>query len=833
MKKNLLLLWVMLTVVSVGAWGQIAAWQFGSPASVGSEETYSATTTNANLTVGALSRGAGVNTSALARGFSSTNFTASGTKPDAITNDQYMQFAFSANSSYKVSFSTLDVRLRRTSTGPNAYIWRYSIDGSTFTDIGTDISFTSTADGVDQTQIDLSEISALQNVESGTTITFRIYAWGASATSGTFAIGRYAASVTTNSLAIDGTVEAVEEGTPTKLVVTTINSGSNPSVNTVFDVVIQSQDNSSIPQNVSANTDITLSVGSGSGALGGTVTGTILAGQNSVTISGVTYNTAESGVSITATRTTGDVLTAGTSSTFTVLEAADHLAFVNVPAGGQPGINLSSFTVEARRGDNSVDLNYTGSINVAKASGTGNISGTLVHAAVSGVATFNNIQLDASEAYTLSASATSLTGATSGTINVLSTAIPLVDVFDYSQGTTAVSNGWSAHSSGGTNSITVGASPLTYSGYQSSNQGRSVSLTTSGEDINRLFDQQTADSVYSSVLVNVTSAQTSGDYFVHLREAPSGIFYARVFVKQDASNNLAFGISKGSTTVAYTGFTYALNTTYLIVVKYTFNTGSATDDEVSLWINPSLAGSEPVADQTQTDVTVTDAANIGAVCLRQGSASSAAALVVDGIRVGTSWSNHAPLPVELTSFTAIVKGEGVELTWQTATEINNYGFEVQRSEVSSQKSERDWKKIGFVGGYGASNSPKLYCFVDATAKGRVAYRLKQIDNDGKFEYSNEVEVMMSQIPQMFTLMQNHPNPFNPSTIIAYQLPSDGHVSLKVYNLLGQEVATMVNEVKDAGEHTAEFKAGRLASGIYFYTLRANNFAATKRMLLIK
>jgi PKD repeat protein len=196
-------------VLSPSVSGQILAWQFGNPASAGDEITYAATTVNADLNPSNLSRGSGLNPASLVRAYSSNNFTVGGTKANAISANKYVQFTVSAVTGYRVSLTTLDVRLRRTSTGPDAYIWRYSTDGSTFTDIGSDISFTSTADGVTQAQINLSGIGALQNVPAGTTITLRLYAWGASATTGTFAIGRYGVGNTTNSLALGGNVEAI------------------------------------------------------------------------------------------------------------------------------------------------------------------------------------------------------------------------------------------------------------------------------------------------------------------------------------------------------------------------------------------------------------------------------------------------------------------------------------------------------------------------------------------------------------------------------------------------------------------------------------------------
>jgi len=205
------------------------------------------------------------------------------------------------------------------------------------------------------------------------------------------------------------------------------------------------------------------------------------------------------------------------------------------------------------------------------------------------------------------------------------------------------------------------------------------------------------------------------------------------------------------------------------------------------------------------------------------------------------WENPSgsPLPVELTSFTASTNGRGMELIWKTATEANNYGFEIEKKAVSSwplansqQLNANDWSKIGFVEGNGTTNSPKSYNFVDVSAQGKVAYRLKQIDRDGKFTYSNQVEAMASVISN-YALAQNHPNPFNPSTVISYQLPMNGYVTLKVYDMIGKEIATLVNGMQEAGEHTTSFNASHLPSGLYFYSLQSKNFNATKKMLLVK
>ncbi len=228
-------------------------------------------------------------------------------------------------------------------------------------------------------------------------------------------------------------------------------------------------------------------------------------------------------------------------------------------------------------------------------------------------------------------------------------------------------------------------------------------------------------------------------------------------------------------------------------------------------------------------------------------------------------------PVELVSFSAKVINNAVKLYWQTATEVNNYGFEIEKKNCND---EAVWEKIGFVNGAGNSNSPKEYSFYDENINsGKFIYRLKQIDLDGIYEYSKTVEVFVAP-PQNFELAQNYPNPFNPTTTISYVIVNpdgigvkqstgnsafannstvrlgrshaplrfarnDGvvHVSLKVYDALGREVATLVNEKQVPGKYSVQFDArsavGELSSGIYFYTLRAGNFGQTRKMILMK
>jgi hypothetical protein len=199
-------------------------------------------------------------------------------------------------------------------------------------------------------------------------------------------------------------------------------------------------------------------------------------------------------------------------------------------------------------------------------------------------------------------------------------------------------------------------------------------------------------------------------------------------------------------------------------------------------------------------------------------------------RWGTVYA-HVPqsdLPVELKSFTASVSKSDVLLNWSTATEINNQGFEIQRS-----KAGNDYEQIGYVPGHGTTTEIQTYSYTDLkVASGNYTYRLKQIDFNGTFDYSDEVAVEVTA-PVEFALEQNYPNPFNPSTVIKYSIPTEGFVNLAVYNLLGKEVALLVNGVQEAGRYEINFDASKLASGIYVYSLKSGSFNSVKKMLLMK
>ncbi len=241
--------------------------------------------------------------------------------------------------------------------------------------------------------------------------------------------------------------------------------------------------------------------------------------------------------------------------------------------------------------------------------------------------------------------------------NVNAPSLPVTENFNYPTGSNLTDDGWVAHSGAGNFPIQVNATPLTYTGYVNSGLGKSVSLippgTASAEDDNRAFDSVYSGSIYASFMLSIDSITTTNVYFFHFGpENSTTLFFGKVFVQGDGSGNLAFGVTKSSNTSAvYTPFNYSLNTTYLIVIKYTFNTGTTTDDEVKLWVDPVLDGTEPPSDLTQTD-TQSDATSLGFFALRQ--ASNGPGLTFGGLRVANSWvpasgTTTFPLSVDISN----------------------------------------------------------------------------------------------------------------------------------------------------------------------------------------
>ena len=263
-------------------------------------------------------------------------------------------------------------------------------------------------------------------------------------------------------------------------------------------------------------------------------------------------------------------------------------------------------------------------------------------------------------------------------------------------------------------------------------------------------------------------------------------------------------IAGGSFTVSLTGSSSGITSFSVSSSAGTLDTKTAGDGTTSITIGSAIAGKAYY-------VTV------------WGTATSSTYL-----NPYTLTTSGPALPVELISFAAVVEKGNVVLNWQTATEVNNYGFEIEKLEAKSEK----WEQIGFVEGYGTTNASQNYSFTDKPGSGTYQYRLKQIDRNGKFEYSSIVEANLTA-PVTFGLEQNYPNPFNPTTMISYDLSQQLNVSLKVYDIVGKEVVTLVNELKEAGSHEVQLDASKLASGTYFYKLQSGSFSSVKKLVLLK
>ncbi|MDR3610584.1 MAG: T9SS type A sorting domain-containing protein [Ignavibacteriaceae bacterium] len=415
----------------------------------------------------------------------------------------------------------------------------------------------------------------------------------------------------------------------------------------------------------------------------------------------------------------------------------------------------------------------------------------------------------------------------------------LSEDFDYPASELLKAHGWTAFSGVDTNSITITSPGLSYPGYANSGIGNAVFLTTSGEDVYRKFDSGdtlNSGSIYVSALIKVISAGPwvnnfpTWDYFLHLGNGSTD-YGALLFVSSNESG-FRFGISNKPNTVVG-GRLCNFNTTYLVVIKYSFIAGNS-NDVASLFVNPSLLGSEPSPDASYSGWPSVDLSYVDRIYLRQGSADNAPTLIIDGIRVSNSWGD-APLPVELSSFGSNVRGQNIILNWSTQTEKNSEKFNLERKTIAT-----NWVDIGAVKAAVLSNSPKQYSFTDKNLQsGKYQYRIKMFDNDGTFEYSKVIEAEVA-IPNNFELSQNYPNPFNPQTKISYNIPFDSKVTLEVYNITGERITLLVNEEQSAGFYSVDFGSSvRLTSGVYIYRIVAidkitgNNFSSVKKMMLLK
>jgi hypothetical protein len=248
----------------------------------------------------------------------------------------------------------------------------------------------------------------------------------------------------------------------------------------------------------------------------------------------------------------------------------------------------------------------------------------------------------------------------------------------------------------------------------------------------------------------------------------------------------------------------------------------------TLIITISLLLARLTFSQTYSSITYESGTNLD---IGSGADVCATNIYINGTYSGGGTICSGPLPVTLSSFTASAAKNNAFLNWTTESEMNNSGFDLERKLL---KEGEIWQKIAFVQGSGTTSEQKKYSYEDKKLKaGTYEYRLKQLDYNGNFEYFNLENPVVIGTPKEFSLSQNYPNPFNPKSKIDFELPVDGKVTIKLYDIIGREVFTLLDENKEAGYYTAEFDGTNLSSGMYFYRISAGSFAATKKMLLVK
>lgn len=374
----------------------------------------------------------------------------------------------------------------------------------------------------------------------------------------------------------------------------------------------------------------------------------------------------------------------------------------------------------------------------------------------------------------------------------------LLEEFDYPVGDSLNQHGWTTNSGGATNRIMVTAPGLTYSGYPLS-AGNAATLTTSGQDVNKMFSSTvTSGSVYVAFLFNVVKAQNSGDFFLNLGNSTSTTFFSARFYVKSSGTGFVIGISKGTEAVAYDEANVLnLQTTYLAVVKYTFNP-NANDDVSSLYfINGALPATEPSTPTMNATSTSGDLTNAARIFLRQGTSSSAPNVIVDGIKVTTEWTQLLTTPVNITSFDLAKSGTGIKLTWTSAQEKNAKQYIIERSA-----DNKNWSIVGTVAAKGNTSSPTNYSFIDANPlNGNIYYRLKIEDVDGSFEYYKTLSTNLNASIDV----KLYPNP---TKDVVYLSTNEENLHADVYNASGTKVLS--------GKLTGNtINISKLQAGIYF------------------
>jgi len=529
-----------------------------------------------------------------------------------------------------------------------------------------------------------------------------------------------------------------------------------------------------------------------------------------------TYTAALWVAAVTSPTSTNGVITIGNGHTVTVT-ANVTVDQVVVASGGQVTVN-SGVTLTVANSSTNPDLNVSGKL-VGQATGvidgagemtlqagatleTANTSGVNGTIQVSGSKNYNSLA-----DYTFNGTSAQVTGTDMPTVvnnlTINNSGGVTLSAFCTVDGTFTLTSGNLMTGGSGSGTLTISSTGLVSrtSGYVIGNFKKNIAAGATS----KTFEVGTANG-YSPVTVAFGSVSVAGDLTAVATQAaqPNAVTPNETLTRYWSFTNSGITFDNYSATFSYlpadfpgvnppSSFLENTDEAGMVVGKYAS----------SAWTFPTIG----IKDATNNTIQVTGVTSFSDFAIGK---------------------NDAALPVELTSFTALVQNKTVNLEWSTATEVNNYGFNVEW-----RMENVEWRKIGFVQGHGNSNSPKSYSFEDKNPRvGKLQYRLKQIDFDGAFEYSDVVEVEV-EAPKQFVVYQNYPNPFNPTTNISYEIPVKSNVVIKVYNVLGSEVATLLNEEKLPGRYQVEFKASHLPSGIYFYSINAGEYKSTKKMILLK
>ncbi len=394
--------------------------------------------------------------------------------------------------------------------------------------------------------------------------------------------------------------------------------------------------------------------------------------------------------------------------------------------------------------------------------------------------------------------------------------------------------GWGSSGPLGVERIKAVSPGLIFPNYSGSGIDNAAKLDNQANYIHmfRIFDPSpgtSSGSVYVSLLVRVTN-EGSGEVMIAGFSSTLSLYTTYDFIHvRDSANKIAFGMSKRNASPTFTYARYSRNITYLLILKQVFVPSSS--DSLSLFVFSSAAPSNEPRPTIGPVTSGDDIPGMSAMFLYQDAPGISS--IVDGISINSYWNNNV-LPVELASLNSIVEKNNVSLSWVTSFEENNFGFDIERKDSDIE----NWTRIAFMSGYGNSSSPGSYEYTDRNLNsGKYLYRLRQIDFNGNFEYHNfETEVVIG-IPTKFSLSQNYPNPFNPSTKINYEIPVDGDITLKLFDINGKEVMEIAGGFRTSGYYTSVLDLSSLPSGIYFYRLSLESggqiFSSSKKMSLIK